>query len=341
MSEEKPSEEAEKTEGEGEKPSEAEEKPKRDMESNIKLLIDAMSEGKKAELNPVFDQVHGYRYTDVEEIVGDVGESLKILETLASRGILAKKLIGKHIVCPHCQSPNFTTHLLCPSCKSHNINKRTLLEHLNCGHIGTDDQYMKEGRLLCPKCNLGLEKLDSDHRKVGVWFECLDCKKRSDEPFSTLWCRSCKERFSIRDAVLVDSYSYVLGKEAAVEAKRRISVFLPITSFLESAGYKLDTVGTVPGTSGTSHKFDIVGMKEGASRLVIDVVESETEVGEHPVIMMFAKIYDIGESQAILIALPSLSKPASQLAVQYKITVIEAKDAEEAVARLKETLTGS
>jgi hypothetical protein len=72
---------------------------------------------------------------------------------------------------------------------------------------------------------------------------------------------------------------------------------------------------------------------------VVDLaVSSENVVSEQPVIALFAKIFDVTPERAYLIAVPKLSENAKKMAELYKIHAIEAKNADEAIASLRENL---
>ncbi len=306
-------------------------------EADAEHLIDIMMTSKEAELKSAPDATYGCRYPEVEKIVGSVEGSAALLEKLATDGVLTKKLVNKFSSCPICHSPNVATLPLCPYCKSFNIDEHILLEHLRCGYIGPDSQFMREGRLLCPKCKEHLMKEGEDYRKIGVWFECQECKKRFSEPLAPQQCRNCNATFQIKDADMVECYSYILSGEAGVKAKR-FKVLSPISALLRSVGYSVESRGRIEGKSGVSHIFDLSAAK-GEERLLMDVVRSETEVGEQSVITMFAKVYDLPPpSRGVLVAMPHLGKTARQLANLYQITIIEGGDAEEVTAKLKEIL---
>ena len=135
----------------------------------------------------------------------------------------------------------------------------------------------------------------------------------------------------------MDCYSYVLSGDAAVKAKR-FRVLSPVVTLLRSVEYGVESPGKIQGKSGGSHIFDVVAAR-GEERLLIDVVRSEGEVDEQPVITMFAKMFDLPPpSRGILVAIPNLNKTARQLTNLYQITVVEGKDAEEVSAKLKEML---
>lgn len=301
-----------------------------------KLLSGSMETG---EIRPVLDPIFGYRYPEVERVVeGTSADALALLERLEKAGILEKKFFDKIVSCPSCRTTNIAFHYMCPVCGSARIDKKGLVEHLSCGHIDTEDRFKKDGKLVCPRCNVELKELDVDYKRPGSWFECTSCHKRFDEPVFAHICRNCGTQFTIKNATLTDIYSYILNKEAEAEARRRVILLTPIVVSLEKLGFKVESPGLVQGASGTTHQFDIVASKTigVASRvIVIGVASSPIEVDEQPIVSMFAKIFDAHTAHAILIAVPKLSGTARQLSELYKIKVIEAANTEEAVKKLR------
>ncbi|MEM3737639.1 MAG: hypothetical protein QXJ75_06120 [Candidatus Bathyarchaeia archaeon] len=305
---------------------------KTSSEDVVKRLVDAITV-MNGELEPLLDAERGCRYPEVEKILGNSEEAAAFLERLAAEGVLERKLTSKSLGCPHCHSPNIAILTFCPYCRSYNIEKSLLLEHLKCGYIGTDSQFRREDKLICPKCNALLAEGGKDYRKIGAWFECHECRKRFSEPSTHERCRGCGATFQINDADLVSCYSYTLGKEATLRTQR-LKTILPISAFLKSAGYSVENSGRIQGKSGVSHQFDLVATK-GDEKLLVDVACSEVEVDIQPVITMFAKTYDIAPpSRAILVAMPSLSNAAKQLANLYQIAFVEGKDSGEVTAKL-------
>jgi hypothetical protein len=78
---------------------------------------------------------------------------------------------------------------------------------------------------------------------------------------------------------------------------------------------------------------------ESQKVIVVDLAKStENVVSEQPVIALFAKIFDVSPEKAFLIAIPKLSENGKKMAELYNIHAIEAKNQNEAVKALKETL---
>lgn len=306
---------------------------------NTQVFISKFLNGEMKELEPVYDPKLGYHYPVVEAIVGDASDAEVFLNRLYTAGILDRKLYDKIIYCPKCGSANISIHYCCPYCKSFNIQKSSLIEHVKCGYMDIEENFHRENKLVCPKCNEELKKIDVDHRKAGIWCTCKDCDKSFDIPVSAHFCRDCHENFTFEDAVIKDVYSYTLREEAREEASLGWVLVAPIRDFLIEEGFQVESPAFLKGKSGANHMFDVVAYKGETPRkiTVIDLASSSEDiVSEQPVIALFAKIFDVSPDNAYLIAIPKISENGKKMAELYNIQIIEAKNQKEAIRALKE-----
>ena len=98
-----------------------------------------------------------------------------MLESLASQGILNKEFFDRFLLCPQCRSANLRPTTYCPKCGSGNITRGRVLEHLICGYVGLEDEFLARGTLICPKCKAELRKQESDYRSLGLMRKCQVC----------------------------------------------------------------------------------------------------------------------------------------------------------------------
>jgi predicted RNA-binding Zn-ribbon protein involved in translation (DUF1610 family) len=307
------------------------------QDPSVQLLISKFVRGEIVELTPSFDLDQTVRYTEVEEVVdGDVSEAKQLVQKLWDVGIFKRKFHEKVLVCPSCLSPNVSNDYVCPNCNSIDIERKTLLEHTACGNIDSVDNFLVEGGLLCPKCGKELIEAGVDYQKLGAWFQCAQCGKRSDMPSPIHRCRNCGHIFTIRDTGFVNVYAYRLSSEAEEEFKRSYLVMKPIGLVLEDFQFKVEMPGQIAGRSGALHRFDAVATKGSSEVVVLDVIASDKEINEVPVASMYAKIFDVTPSQSILVAIPRLSEKAKKLAGLYRISIIEAESSQQAAERIKD-----
>jgi len=304
----------------------------------VQLLLSKFISGDIKRIDPVFDYKHGYRYPVVEAIVGPPSDVEVFLKQLFKEGILERELYDKAIHCPNCKSANVSVRYRCPYCESFNIQKSALIEHVPCGYIDTEERFQTDDKLVCPRCNKKLTKVDKDYRKAGVWCNCNECSKSFDIPTTSHFCRNCQKDFMFEDAICKDAHSYKLSSQAMNEVSLGWVLFAPIKEFLQTRGYKVESPGHLKGASGASHVFDITASREMTPRnvIVFDLAASSDDVvTEQPIIAMFAKIYDVAPDKACVVAVPKISENGKKLAALYKINVIEAKDQKGALKALE------
>ena len=305
------------------------------QDPGVQLLLNKFVKGDIVELVPSFDLEHTVRYPEAEiALDGDITAAKQLVERLWDVGIFKRKFFEKILVCPTCFSANVSNDYVCPNCNSIDIERKTLLEHTSCGTIESVDNFLVEGILVCPKCGRELVEAGIDYQKLGSWFQCSQCGKRSDIPNPIHRCRNCGHIFTIRDTGFVSVYTYRLSSDAEEEFKRSYVLMKPIGAVLEGLGFMLDMPGQVAGRSGVLHRFDTVATK-GSEVIVLDLIASDKQIEEAAIASLYAKVFDVAPSRAFLIAIPSLSNKARKLAGLYRISAIEAGTSQDASTLLR------
>jgi len=310
-------------------------------DSNVQVFLSKFLSGEISELKPTFDPKFGYRYAEVEAILGDASKVEDFLNRLYEAKVIERKLYDKILLCPSCGSQNVSTHYCCPYCKSFNIQKGSLVEHVKCGYMDVEENFRKGGKLVCPKCHRELKKPEVDYRKAGIWCTCKDCGKSFDIPVTRHFCRECLADFTFEDVEIRDVYAYTLNEEVRGEITAGWIFVAPIKEFLVESGFEVEAPAFLKGKSGANHMFDIAAYKKEITKkvAVMDVATAtEDVVSEQPVIALFAKIYDVAPDSAFLIAIPKLNENAKKMAELYNIKVIEARDSKEVTKALKDKL---
>lgn len=313
-------------------------------ERDTQALLSKFLNDEIKELLPVFGPDQSYGYPTAEAIVGDRSLAEALLDRLFQAGILERRIYDETIHCPKCGSTRISVRYSCPHCKSFDIRKSSLIEHVKCGYMDVEDNFKKDGKLVCPKCHEELKKPDVDHRRAGVWCTCKDCSKSFDIPVTSHFCRDCHGDFTFEEIVIKNAYSYSLAEKARNEATLGWTLITPIKDLLGKEGFRVESPAFLKGKSGANHSFDIVARRgEEPERVtVIDLASSsEGTISEQPVIGLFAKIFDVSPDDAYLVAIPKISENGKKMAQLYKIHVIEAKNEKDATRALREELCGT
>ena len=308
---------------------------------NVQILLSKFLSGELKTLEPVYDPKTGYRYPVVEAIVGDALQVEPFLSKLHAAGVLEKELYDKIIFCPKCNSADVSVRYCCPFCKSFNIQKSSLLEHVKCGYMDIEENFLEGDKYVCPKCHETMTKIDVDYKKAGIWCACEDCSKSFDIPVPVHFCRNCRTDSTFEEAVIKDVYSYTLTENVKAESFLNWFLVAAIREFLIKGGLTVESPALLKGKSGANHSFDIMAYRSDKPQkmIVVDLATTtENIVPEQPVIALFAKIFDVSPERAYLIAIPKLSENGKKMAELYKIRAIEAENQEEAIASLKESL---
>jgi ribosomal protein S27AE len=310
-------------------------------EHDTQVLINKFLSNEIKEIQPVFSPDRGYNYPIVEAMVGDAPSAETFLNKLYQAGILERKIYDKVTYCPKCGSANISVRYYCPHCKSFDIQKSSLIEHVKCGYMDVENNFLKDGKLVCPKCHEDLRRPDVDYRRAGVWCMCNECSKSFDIPAASHFCRDCLGDFTFEEIVIKNVYSYSLREEAKGEATVGWVLIAPIKELLAKEGFKVESPAFLKGKSGANHFFDFVARKgaDVEKVMVIDLaISREGTISEQPVIGLFAKIFDVSPDNAYLIAMPRISENGKKMAQLYKINVVEAKNEKEATKTLREKL---
>ncbi|KPV62531.1 MAG: hypothetical protein AOA65_1771 [Candidatus Bathyarchaeota archaeon BA1] len=257
------------------------------------------------------------------------------MRSLTEAGVLREELCGRVVFCPYCNSVNVFTGYCCPSCKSLNVGKALAIEHIRCGYIDAEALFHVKEKLVCPKCHEALTEVGVDYRRIEAW-RCNDCSKTFEAPVPHYFCSACGRSFTFDGAVCKEVYCYSLSDEVIHEASKYL-IIAPVKEFFEKNGFKTESPGSIEGRSTTRHLFDIVASREGVTGnvTVVDLAISNSLVNEQPLIAMFAKAFDTNPAQSILIAFPKLSDTGKKLAGVYKISVVEARNTDEVIKKLR------
>ena len=124
-------------------------------------------------------QIYSYPLIRVFSGSEPVNETLW-LRLMSEHGWLAAEgLIDRVRLCTQCNSAHLNYVDVCPSCKNLNIARQPALHCFTCGHVAPQEQFLKDGLLLCPNCLTKLRHIGSDY----------------DRPLENQTCRACDASF--------------------------------------------------------------------------------------------------------------------------------------------------
>src|SRR5437588_697462 len=135
-----------------------------------------------------------YRYP-LADALGRSGEdSFLMLERLRRRGLLETAgLVERVHTCPSCSAGQLLFVETCPQCGSIDTAEQNFLHCYSCGHVGTQDEYLTNEGLACPKCAVRLRHIGVDYDRALETFACKDCSGRFTEPNVKARCLRCRK----------------------------------------------------------------------------------------------------------------------------------------------------
>ena len=266
------------------------------LRREVQLILSYLMRNKDGVLRPTLHP-DGYRYP-VEKVIGKRKVVEQVLEELHELGILERETCGVLVACPNCGSMN--------------VLDVKLLQHRECGWVGTEEDVRGD---VCPGCG----------RRVKEFVKVLGFA-----------CMNCGNRFLHDEAVFKQVYSYRISEKKFKEVVQNI-IIAPVAEFFAEHEYDVEAPGKLAGESGVEHTFDVVARRDGET-VVVDI-HFPKQPGEQTIIRMFAKMFDVKPTRAIIVAVPRMSEVGKRLAESYKIDLIEAGGVNE-VARKLEKIVG-
>jgi hypothetical protein len=133
------------------------------------------------------------------------------LDYLVRRDYLEERFFERVSLCPTCGSHHLNIRETCTSCGSANIRSERLLHHYRCGFVGPESAFRgHDGDRVCPKCDVPLEHVGTDHDPIGRSTICGACGASIHEPAATASCIACGATTDAGSLASIDLGSYHL-----------------------------------------------------------------------------------------------------------------------------------
>jgi len=305
----------------------------------VAKLLEAMLHGDITEIRPQLDSQSGmgFCFPSLSQLLDATDkEPAVILESLADEGILVRKFFDKFLCCPQCQSMNLRPIYHCSRCGSGDITRGRVLEHLLCKYVGTEDEFLYRGKLICPSCKQELHTLDIDYRSKGVLYQCRDCHDTFNYPSIKWGCLKCASVTFADKMSEVNAYSYCLNEEKRNWLGFELKPKSQLIQFLQERGYEVSENAKVQGRSEAKHSFAIlatrdIGVLTHHIAICIGIAASEVEL--HKMFEFDDKAYDCGINYKVLIAIPGITDEAERFADRQRIKVLDLDDLRALLAR--------
>lgn len=234
-------------------------------------LLEAMADGPFADLEPTFDERTGaIGYPDTEEYLSDDACVVRILESLAERGVLEREFREKVHHCPDCDLTELHYTTVCPSCASPDAVREAVLEHATCGHAAPRGRFRSDGR--CPGCGAPFEGVGTEYTAIDERHRCASCAWRFSEPDGRLRCRRCSQVVKPVRAPETVCYRYRFDESRRDWLYTQLAARGAVGDVLERRGFEAAWDERVIGVSGVPYLLDLYATDEERGLAVIAAV---------------------------------------------------------------------
>ena len=147
-----------------------------------------------------------YRYPLIEALAGDDGfNAFGWLQLMLQKDWLeTTDLLDRVRLCGGCGSGRLNYVDVCPECHALDIVRQPSLHCFTCGHVGAQEQFLKDGVLICPNCYSRLRHIGSDYDRPLENYRCRACQAFFVDSAVDARCLDCgqvhsPERLRVRE----------------------------------------------------------------------------------------------------------------------------------------------
>ena len=152
----------------------------------------------------------GYHYTLIEDMSIETNP-LYILDRLgqfAKRDYFSTSLLDKVNLCYECHGSYLNFSECCTKCNSLDLKTEELIHHFRCAYVGPQSDFVKDGQLICPKCDHRLKHIGIDYDKPSEIHTCKSCDHSSQETKMKAKCTDCLKENELSQIVTHNIYSF-------------------------------------------------------------------------------------------------------------------------------------
>jgi hypothetical protein len=286
----------------------------------------------------------GFSFPAVDPIIQAWGgTTFRILESLTADGILISEDYERILL-----SPDGSLQLIpverCPNCGSMRITQGKMVEHFACGHVGVEEDFVSGNRTVCPKCKKELKLIGTDYRIPGMRYTCQSCQEIFPLPEVKYRCLKTGEVYKLEELQHVWLHSYSLNEACRQRLEFETEPKVQFIEWLRGLGYDVRESVAMKGKSGAMHTIDLLATLEdpvATHTVAIGILaapQGEKAVAIDSLFGYDSKIYDIGITHKIVLAVPKLASEALKFAERQGIRVYSMKELRELLSRQPDNL---
>lgn len=186
-------------------------------------LLHFMALRRGALLRPLanWQQQSYYRYPLLELIADEDASSEVRLQSLVARKLIEEEAyIDRQYQCRHCHSAHLRLLDHCPECQSSDIQSRPALHCFTCGHVAPQDNFRRQGLLMCPQCDARLRHIGADYDRPVENHSCNACGAYFIEGKVRARCLICERDSELEQLTNRRITSYRLTEQGRLAAKQ-------------------------------------------------------------------------------------------------------------------------
>ncbi|RDD53060.1 MAG: hypothetical protein BA066_06425 [Candidatus Korarchaeota archaeon NZ13-K] len=308
--------------------------------SKALALLDLMVKGYLREIAPRYDPATGYDYCAPLRDLGIVPceEAMKIIGELVEIGVLRREIHDRVASCSRCGSEVLLVRARCPYCGSLRFQSSVVMEHLLCGYVGLEAEFLAQsGRLLCPKCGRELRELGRDFIRVADVQRCEECGEVFSVPSLNYECLKCGYENKWTELRTKEVHRYVVVPGSITVQIPTMRLYEEIRSMLSRDYEVLGPHVVMRGSSGVDLEFDVVLRRPGEGS-VAAVVEVADELDEERLMAIFSKAYDVGAGRVVVIHRGEVREPVARLASSLGVRLVRLEGVERTLEEVLRSL---
>jgi len=129
-------------------------------------------------------------------------------------------LIDRIRLCQSCNSGHLNYVDTCPQCRSLEITRQPALHCFTCGHVGAQEQFIKDGIMICPNCLTRLRHIGSDYDRPLENYRCHSCNNFFIDADVEARCLDCDEHHQPDELRIREIRPYRLTESAHLKCRQ-------------------------------------------------------------------------------------------------------------------------
>ncbi|MEM9544583.1 MAG: hypothetical protein AAGA77_01350 [Bacteroidota bacterium] len=176
----------------------------------------------------------GYSFALVEDMSVESNplHIMSHLNEFAKQDYFSTTVTDKINICYDCNSSYLNFSECCTKCNSLDLKSEELVHHFRCAYVGPQSDFVKDDKLICPKCDHQLKHIGIDYDKPSEIHICKSCNHSSQETKMKAKCTDCGKENELDQLVTHAINSYAVsekGRNFALSEEKTTS-FEPVSN---------------------------------------------------------------------------------------------------------------